>query len=359
LSIHRNQLIEELKQRGIGTSVHFIPLHTHPYYRDTWGYRQGDFPVAEDYFDRCLSLPLYPAMSDADQDRVIDALTDIAHIYGRRPKPGFPAYEESAKEKSQDVFANDGAGPSYPSANRDGCPRELPDHMLTATKQSARRSWYLRAGKRVLDCTGAAAALLAVSPVLTVCACAVWLGSPGPIFFTQRRVGRAGRTFQLLKFRSMLTGGQGPSITAAGDPRITRTGSWLRRWKLDELPQLINVLKGEMALVGPRPEVPEYVAGYTSEQRRVFELRPGITSPTSLAYIDEEEILAGQKDREYFYRHVLLPHKLEIDLAYCRDCSLAADVKVLLATVRRLLPEKHSAGKGARRRRTIAGESSV
>jgi lipopolysaccharide/colanic/teichoic acid biosynthesis glycosyltransferase len=176
------------------------------------------------------------------------------------------------------------------------------------------------------------------SPLLLACAAAVRFSSRGPVFFRQRRVGIGGRPFDVLKFRTMIDGNAGPLVTAAGDPRITSAGRWLRRWKLDELPQFFNVLKGEMSLVGPRPEVPAYVARYNATQQTALAHKPGITSPASLTFLDEEAVLAAQRDRESYYATVLLPQKLEIDLDYCRNVSLAADLRILLRTFRRLLP---------------------
>jgi perosamine synthetase len=347
LSIPRDQLIEELKQRGIGTSVHFIPLHTHPYYRDNWGYRPGDFPIAEDFFNRCVSLPLYPAMSDETQMRVIDALVDIASKHRRIADHAFTS---SALTPSQLGSANDF------SVNQDR-------HSQTAALDSNRaqvkrnsREWHQGMGKRVLDCVGAITGLLALSPAFAVCAAAVLIDSPGPALFRQNRVGKDGQIFNVLKFRTMKTGEQGPKITAAGDARVTAVGRLLRRWKLDELPQLINVLKGDMALVGPRPEVPEYVDTYTSSQKAILQLRPGLTSPASLTYIDEEDKLARQSSREEFYREVLLPHKLQLDLDYCRKASFSVDLKILLATLRRLLPARRGNAPDAGKDHPIARE---
>ena len=332
LCIHRDRVIEELKQRGIGVSVHFIPLHLHPYYRDRWGYRPGDFPVAEDYFDRCISLPLYPAMSDEDQARVIEALAAIADRF-RRPAI---AVQAAGAIAASDPFFTPAAASAHPARATPVAEPEL-DH-----NPAARAGWYLRTGKRLLDPIGAALALALASPLFAACALAVRCSSPGPILFRQRRVGLGGRGFVLLKFRTMIAGAGGPRITAAGDARITAIGRWLRRSKLDELPQLINVLKGEMSLVGPRPEVPEYVARYTQQQKRVLQSRPGITSPASLAFFREESLLAAQPDREAYYTRVLLPRKLEIDLAYCANAGLGADLKIVASTVRRLLPFKRA-----------------
>jgi dTDP-4-amino-4,6-dideoxygalactose transaminase/lipopolysaccharide/colanic/teichoic acid biosynthesis glycosyltransferase len=341
LSIHRDRLIEELKQRGIGTSVHFIPLHTHPYYRNRWRYRQGDFPVAEDYFDRCISLPLYPAMSYEDQTRVIDAITDIASMYRLAPEPLYGASGDRLGRQLHPELANHLAAPgSSTEAPLDEGSELSASFFPNPAQEESRDGWYEVSGKRVLDLIGALVGLLAALPVLAVCAVAVRLGSPGPLIFRQRRIGQSGRPFELLKFRTMIGGSEGPRITAAGDERVTGAGRWLRRWKLDELPQLINVLRGEMALVGPRPELAEYVATYTSEQRSVLKVKPGITSPASLIYVHEEEILARYPNPEEFYARVLLPHKLRIDQAYCRTASLGLDLRILGATVRRLLPRR-------------------
>jgi dTDP-4-amino-4,6-dideoxygalactose transaminase/lipopolysaccharide/colanic/teichoic acid biosynthesis glycosyltransferase len=341
LSIHRDRVIEELKQRGIGTSVHFIPLHLHPYYRDHWGYRRGDFPVAEDYFERCLSLPIYPAMSDDDQSRVIAALKEIADRY-RRSAVAIPTelVQEPADHRQPAV---PGVMRSEDGTNAENAAVHAAVHAPIHAAEchaAGERSWYLREGKRLLDLIGATAALAVGSPLLLACAAAVRFSSRGPIFFRQRRVGLDGRPFDVLKFRTMIDGDAGPLVTAAGDPRITSAGRWLRRWKLDELPQFFNVLKGEMSLVGPRPEVPEYVAQYSATQQNVLAQKPGITSPASLTFLDEEAVLAAQCDRENYYATVLLPQKLEIDLDYCRNVSLAADLRILLRTFRRLLPGK-------------------
>ena len=168
------------------------------------------------------------------------------------------------------------------------------------------------------------------------CWIALWikLTSPGPVFYRAMRVGQDGRSFRLYKFRSMIVGTdrQGPCITATGDPRITRVGRFLRRAKLDELPQLLNVLKGEMSLVGPRPEDPRYVALYTPEQRRVLAVRPGITSAASLAFRHEEQLLAGE-DWETHYRARVLPDKLALDLAYLARRTLLSDFALILRTL--------------------------
>jgi len=203
------------------------------------------------------------------------------------------------------------------------------------------RGLYARYGKRIFDGVGAAAGLIVLSPVFVGVALAIAISSfstrqRGAGFFSQRRIGRNGRPFSLIKFRTMAhtADGGGPAITVAGDARITSLGAVLRRWKVDELPQLWNVLKGEMSLVGPRPELESFVREYTLEQRRVLGVRPGITDPASIAYRDEEELLAKQEDARGWYRRVVLPHKLALNLDYIEDISFSGDVALIAKTMR-------------------------
>jgi len=191
--------------------------------------------------------------------------------------------------------------------------------------------------KRIFDVVVSASALLLAAPFLLAIGACIRGEDGGPALFRQQRIGRNGRTFRILKFRTMRVGAGGPAITAAGDSRVTRVGARLRRWKLDELPQLWNVLRGDMSLVGPRPEVPEYVALYPEDARALLTVRPGITGPAQLLGLDEEEELSGVSDPERFYREVVLPRKLEIDLRYARDASLTADLRVLLQTLRQVV----------------------
>ncbi|GIU78059.1 MAG: glycosyl transferase [Bryobacteraceae bacterium] len=179
----------------------------------------------------------------------------------------------------------------------------------------------------------AAAGLVVLSPVMAVLAAAVRLDSGPPVLFRHRRVGQGGRTFELLKFRSMVVNHGGPSLTRKGEARITRVGAWLRRWKLDELPQLINVVRGEMSLVGPRPEVPEYVDLADPQWRRVLEARPGITDPASLAFRNEEELLSAVENVEEYYRAVILPRKLALSAAYLERRTFVSDLEMLFRTV--------------------------
>lgn len=189
--------------------------------------------------------------------------------------------------------------------------------------------------KRIFDILFAALLLLVLAPLLLVFALAVALTSPGGAFFRQQRVGRNGVPFGLLKFRSMRPGSeaQGQLTIGGRDPRITTVGYWLRKTKLDELPQLFNVLLGHMSVVGPRPEVPRYVALYTEEQRQVLSVRPGVTGMASMHYIDENEMLAKAADPEKAYIEEVLPAKLALDLQYVRERSFVLDLRIILVTV--------------------------
>lgn len=195
------------------------------------------------------------------------------------------------------------------------------------------------AAKRLVDVLLSVGALAALAPVLAVAALAIKLDDGGPVFFRQERVGQQGRPFRIWKFRSMRAGPRDGArlVTVAGDPRITRSGRWLRRSKLDEVPQLLNVLAGEMTLVGPRPEVGRYVARYTGAQAQVLALRPGITDPASIAFIDEEERLAAAADPERTYVETIMPAKIAINLAYAERANLWRDAMVIARTVGRVV----------------------
>jgi lipopolysaccharide/colanic/teichoic acid biosynthesis glycosyltransferase len=192
--------------------------------------------------------------------------------------------------------------------------------------------------KRLFDACAAGLGLLLLSPLLLAIALWIKLDSPGPVFFRQERVGRHGVPFRIHKFRSMRNDAPGLQLTVGVDPRITRAGAWLRGRRLDELPQLIDVLQGTMSLVGPRPEVPRYVAHYPAEWRDiVLAVRPGITDPSSLDFLDEASLLAAAADPEREYIEKILPIKLQRAADYARQASLRSDLGVLLRTLRRLL----------------------
>lgn len=194
--------------------------------------------------------------------------------------------------------------------------------------------------KRAFDIGSSALVLLALFPVLLVLALLVALTSRGGAFFRQVRVGKGGGEFRLLKFRTMRPASEalGQITVGTRDPRVTSIGYFLRKTKLDELPQFWNVLVGDMSVVGPRPEVPKYVALYSPEQRRVLRVRPGITGPASLQYIDENELLGRSADPERVYIEVIMPAKLDIDLRYVERASFSSDLGIMLATARKLLP---------------------
>ena len=189
--------------------------------------------------------------------------------------------------------------------------------------------------KRGFDLLLAAAGLLLLSPLVLVVALCIRLDSPGPVFFRQERVGRGGRLFRIHKFRTMVADApaRGPGLTIGADPRVTRVGRWLRRTKIDELAQLLDVLAGQMSLVGPRPELPRYVALYPPLLRdQLLGVRPGITDPASLKYADEASLLAAAADPEREYTQVLLPAKLQASADYLRSATLASDMAVLART---------------------------
>ncbi|HEX6965434.1 MAG TPA: sugar transferase [Gemmatimonadaceae bacterium] len=193
---------------------------------------------------------------------------------------------------------------------------------------------------RMRDRCAAALGLLVVWPVLLVIAMAITLDDGGPIFFRQERVGHRGRPFRIWKFRTMVAGADrmGQHLTLGADRRITRVGRWLRRYKLDELPQLVNVLRGEMRLVGPRPEVPRYVALYSATERRVLELVPGITDPASIRYAREsDELPPAAADAERAYVTRIMPDKIRLNLDYAARATAWSDLSIVLATVRRVV----------------------
>jgi lipopolysaccharide/colanic/teichoic acid biosynthesis glycosyltransferase len=194
--------------------------------------------------------------------------------------------------------------------------------------------------QRSMDLICAAAGLLALSPVLALVALWIAVRDGRPVLFSQMRVGRYGREFRIWKFRTMRTGARGGAITAAGDLRITPVGALLRRFKLDELPQLFNVIQGDMSLIGPRPESPEYVNREAPIWQAVLSVRPGITDLATLLYRDEEALLGSSQDPEALYRGTVLPAKLVLNLKYLRSRSLMSDAMLIWLTVRYSLAPK-------------------
>jgi lipopolysaccharide/colanic/teichoic acid biosynthesis glycosyltransferase len=194
-----------------------------------------------------------------------------------------------------------------------------------------------RAVKRGSDIAVSSLGLLVLAPLFLLIAVAIRLDSPGPAFFRQERVGLGGRPFRIWKFRSMRTDPGAASasreVSPENDPRITRVGAILRRTFLDELPQLLNVLRGQMSMVGPRPETPKYIAYYTEEELQVLSVKPGIAGPSTLRYsADEPALLASRSDPEGYYTEVLLHERLRLDLGYAARSSFFTDVRILGAT---------------------------
>jgi len=188
--------------------------------------------------------------------------------------------------------------------------------------------------KRSFDIVVSTCGLLLLSPLLLLLSLAIKLDSRGPVFYRGQRIGRFGKTFRIYKFRSMIVDAEnlGPSATSADDTRITRVGAWIRAHKLDELPQLINVLVGDMSLVGPRPQVGWAVDLYTEQERRLLDVRPGITDYASLTFRDEASILAGQADPDAAYLELIAPEKTRLGLYYVDNYGLWTDLKILVST---------------------------
>ena len=187
--------------------------------------------------------------------------------------------------------------------------------------------------KRVFDVACSLLGLILLSPLFLLAALAVGLTSPGGVLFRQERMGKDAVPFRILKFRTRYVNHGGLRITTSNDSRITPVGKFLRKSKLDELPQLLNVLRGDMSLVGPRPEVPEYTALYTEEQRRIFLVRPGITDPASILFRNENDLLTDSDDPNRLYTEEILPRKVELGLEYINNMSLMYDIKLIFQTL--------------------------
>jgi lipopolysaccharide/colanic/teichoic acid biosynthesis glycosyltransferase len=188
--------------------------------------------------------------------------------------------------------------------------------------------------KRLFDILLSGLGLLIISPLFLIVAIWIKLDSPGPIFYRQVRVGRYNKDFRIFKFRSMRIGSDKGSLVTIGgrDPRITRSGYFIRKFKIDELPQLINVLVGDMSLVGPRPEVRHYVNYWTEEQMHILDVRPGITDPASIKFRNENELLAQAEDPEKYYIEVIMQEKIKLYLDYVKKNSLWYDIKLIFQT---------------------------
>ena len=192
--------------------------------------------------------------------------------------------------------------------------------------------------KRIFDITLSLFGLIILLPFMLIIAILIKIDSKGPVFFKQIRVTKNGKEFKIFKYRTMRVGSDKYSqITVGKDGRITKIGSFLRKYKLDEIPQLINVLIGDMSLVGPRPEVPKYVALYTDEQKEILKVRAGITDYASIEFSDENDLLASEEDPEKVYIEKIMPKKIELNKKYLSEISILTDVKIILLTIKKIL----------------------
>ena len=192
--------------------------------------------------------------------------------------------------------------------------------------------------KRIFDIILSLFGLMILFPFMLIIAILIKLDSKGPVFFKQIRVTKNGREFKIFKYRTMRVGSDKYSqITVGKDNRITKIGAFLRKYKLDEIPQLINVLLGDMSLVGPRPEVPKYVALYTKEQKEILKVRAGITDYASIEFSDENDLLASEEDPEKAYIEKIMPKKIELNKKYLSEISILADIKIILLTIKKIL----------------------
>ena len=187
--------------------------------------------------------------------------------------------------------------------------------------------------KRLFDIFASLFGIILLSPVLLAIAVLIKILMPGPIFFRQIRSGRHGKPFSICKFRTMTLNHNGNTISVKGERRITPLGAKLRKYKIDELPELWNVLKGDMSFVGPRPDMPEYASRLVGDERQIMELRPGITSPATLVYSNEEEMLASVPDPQKFNDEVIWPDKVRMNLTYYHNHSFSGDLKVIIRTL--------------------------
>ena len=196
--------------------------------------------------------------------------------------------------------------------------------------------------KRLFDILASGCGLLVLSPVFIIVAIWIKLDSQGPVFYRQTRVGRYNKDFRIFKFRSMRVGSDKGSLVTIGghDPRVTRSGYFIRKFKIDELPQLINVFTGDMSLVGPRPEVRHYVNYWTPEQMRVLDVRPGITDPASIRFRNENELLEKAQDPERYYIDVIMQEKIKLYLEYVEKSSFWYDIKLIFQTFKVIITER-------------------
>ncbi|MCH2199525.1 MAG: sugar transferase [Flavobacteriales bacterium] len=193
--------------------------------------------------------------------------------------------------------------------------------------------------KRLFDMLASAIAIIVLLPLFIIIATWIFIDDGTPIFFRQRRVGKDQREFRIYKFRSMYkdTESSGQLTIGGKDPRVTKSGYFIRKYKIDEFPQLLNVLAGDMSIVGPRPEVPKYVKYYSEEQLEVLSVRPGMTDPASIEFINEDEVLGKSEDPEKTYIEEILPQKLTLQLGYVKKSGLVYDIKLIMQTLGKIL----------------------
>ncbi len=211
--------------------------------------------------------------------------------------------------------------------------------MSAKNSEGRTRGFYGRFGKRIFDLVLSIPSLVILSPIFLITAILVKLETPGPVSFTQERIGREGRVFKLYKFRTMVKDASriGPSVTPANDPRITRVGKLLRRFKIDEMLQIVNVVKGDMSVIGPRPELKKYVNKFKKDYREILKIKPGMTDYALIAFRDEEKILGKFKDTEEGYIKEVLPEKMKLYRKYMEEMSFATDVKIFFKTIWEIL----------------------
>ncbi|MFU0833847.1 MAG: Exopolysaccharide production protein ExoY [Oscillospiraceae bacterium] len=214
-------------------------------------------------------------------------------------------------------------------------PQEMKNEFTQAYWNLLQKKRAALAVKRAFDIIASFIILLIFSPVLLILALAIKLDSPGPVFYRQVRVGRYNRDFKIYKFRTMVQDADkiGPAVTTGEDKRITRVGKFIRRCRLDEFSQLINVLNGTMSLVGPRPEIRRYVDAYSPEGMATLLIRPGITAPSSIAFKDEDRLLVADGDPDKIYIERILPPKTQMNLEYLRNISVLGDIKIIFQTI--------------------------
>lgn len=187
--------------------------------------------------------------------------------------------------------------------------------------------------KRIFDIIGSLLGLILLSPLLLITAIIIKSNMSSPVLFRQNRTGRNGKLFTIYKFRTMVMDHHGGTISISDESRITPLGTILRKYKIDELPELWNVFKGDMSFVGPRPDMPEYTNRLVGEERKILELRPGITGPATLKYANEEKLLASVPDPQKYYDELFWPDKVRINLEYCRNSSFFGDISIIIKTL--------------------------